>query len=658
MWYLIAVRFVHGSYLIVPALFSLRLFSSLYFSILSISTLVVLSPFFATGLVVASQVLPTNVADIPAPCDQLISTAHQKQCAAFLSVEHHTGGATFAKAVSVSDTEDFLRQIVANVPGGLVIVLEDHVTIDLTGPDPVAPLGKVALVGNPDDRPRVRPKENNLLSYFVQVYGLADGFYAWGIEWDTAPEFGTGGGHVSGVLSKGKNYNGPMRITHCVFRHNPDSPNKLTPPANYLFLERVSSQVYIAHNQFYTDETTDEVILVNCSNDCDTEATLTIHNNQWLAPFTPVDNNNYKPYLEAIRLYNIPKAEITENEEMDAGARSSIIVRYDFANQAVDLVITGNSARMDSNVISRQLTLSATRYDHTIGQYIDVPLQGTVVLSDNDCYQLNRQTGFLTSYCLDFDEGDSFCSNASSLLSDFEPVSQTGALTVTATPVGFLSSILCSTRTSSSDMLVLTTGSAATSASLISSSLISSASAGLPTTTPVQASPSSTRMSLTSMVTTPGITSTVTSPLSSEFLMSDTVSETFATRLAGSASLPGTVTPDLTSQSLMTEPPSLAILSSTSVIPSGMTPVASAPPLQGAGNNSAGEIIGYTALGIGGLVFVAISWQVLWITVYWHFSGTLQNAANILGGFLPGYIYSRLKAPGGVASGFRMERFD
>ncbi|MGI9276852.1 MAG: hypothetical protein ACR2PT_18650 [Endozoicomonas sp.] len=128
---------------------------------------------------------PSPFPEIPPPCDQLESAQNQSQCARFLADPDNTGGATFAEAVAVRTTDDFITEVQRDVTGGLIIVLQDHMSVQLH--NPIVPTGKVALVGDPDERPRIRPETIHFSQEFVQVYRNAQGFFAWGIEWVTAP---------------------------------------------------------------------------------------------------------------------------------------------------------------------------------------------------------------------------------------------------------------------------------------------------------------------------------------------------------------------------------------------------------------------------------------------------------------------------------------
>ncbi|MGI9276853.1 MAG: hypothetical protein ACR2PT_18655, partial [Endozoicomonas sp.] len=261
-----------------------------------------------------------------------------------------------------------------------------------------------------------------------------------------------------------------MRITHSVFRHNPDNLDSTTPlPFRHLFIKVIHDSVYIANNQFYSDETTSNVIYVSCATQCDQQnGTLTIQNNQWLAP-APSQAESDNPALEAIFLQNIPKAVITDNEEIDPGARSSIRISYFLlgtSDQSINLNISDNLVLPQSSSSSRQLRLTAQQFDPNAGSlgpwvWVDAKMDGRLILSGNNCYEITKKQGFLTSQALRIIEEAGTCLNASGSGSgngtSFENTFT--RLVSTTTPVFLLSSIMRPSGSTSSSPVAMETSS-------------------------------------------------------------------------------------------------------------------------------------------------------------------------------------------------------
>lgn len=513
---------------------------------------------------------------IPPPCDQFDQDDNRKLCALFLSDPENAGARSFTMAEAVDNFDDFKARLEQpENDKGLILLLTYDIDILNSPGGPIIPRGQVALIGNPNDPPRINISGHKseieiiMLAQPVEAGAVIrpQVFYCWGIEWILT-------GIFTHVIGTSFGY-GSLRITHSKFGYTLPVKNRELPEAYLeLLLEEIpgatiKNSILIAHNRIinmpgdhlgpYGTAFDIHVVCYHMrpsgqpSFACNSLGAVEIRDNLWEKPLSAEDTSHPPspdtshrpssydpyPYRAAILMLNIGRVIVSGNRAADPDVTLSVVFQYPFTYEGgkeavvknMDIQLMNNVVHPGMNITNRQFYFNGLADD---GE--DKPLAGSVRMVCNPEFDVIRLGSFAHNekYNLSIFQANDDCRIHSSTTSTAQ---------IPTTPIYSL----------------LTTMASVTAAPYPSVTVTSS---GLP------------------------------------------------------PSLLSTVIPSITS-----------VLLSASSSPS--------PSASDGGDNEDLVIYGASAAGVAGLFIVFFTWEVAWMTVYKYTDGRTRRLANAMGFFVP-----------------------
>ena len=376
-------------------------------------------------LLAASNRISADAETIPAPCNSLSQPARQQLCARFLADPENTGGQSFAEAVTVGDFKEFKRIMERgeNYSGLIVLPTSDIIVPD--GQVAVFVRGIVAVIGDPEDPPRINLVGNDGALEPIQLLPdtrigaevRSQAFYCWGIEWliSDAPR--------GGIALQ--SHFGIVRITHSIFGYTlPLNKEGLHEPYIYILEDQVpgwtiQNSVLIAHNQFinfpdYDYEVDDSVkeIYFDCQSGsrglgervtCSQVRDVIIRDNLWRSALgqshkrsaalpdaapspLPFDPTNFHGGIEFV---NSAHVTLSGNRVADSDTRMSFVFRYIFDYDPtypikdINLQLVNNVVLPEIKATHRQLFFNGLNWD-----WENLPIEGLVNMTCNPHFEV------------------------------------------------------------------------------------------------------------------------------------------------------------------------------------------------------------------------------------------------------------------------------
>ena len=361
-----------------------------------------------------------RVSAIPSPCDSLSEPARQQLCARFLADPENTGGQSFAEAETVGNFKELKRIMERDENySGLIVLPTDDIIIP-KGQVAVFVRGTVAIIGDPEDPPRVNLVGSGSLFPIQLLPDVEIGaevrpqaFYCWGIEWVMNDFF-------RGIIHLESHF-GTVRITHSVFGYTLPISDA-TPEAYIEIMEEqlagweIQNSVLVAHNRItnlpgydYITGNSAMDIFVGCNygslgsgelTGCNQIREVVIRDNLWQSalaqssgkpaalpdsspsPLSPIN------YRRAVEFLNMARVTVSGNRAASDETTMSFVFRYSmnqdtpFPIKDMNLQLVNNVVLPGMNATHRQFYFNGLNYE-----WENYPLEGLVNMTCNPHFE-------------------------------------------------------------------------------------------------------------------------------------------------------------------------------------------------------------------------------------------------------------------------------